>query len=84
MAEEFTLDELIKALLQMDNEEKMRNFLEGILTPKELEEIPHRLEIIMKLKQGKPQHQIAEEMGIGVATVTRGSKELQKGKFKYV
>jgi len=84
MTDRFTLDNLIKTLLQMDTEEKMRNFLEGILTPKELEEIPHRLEIITKLKQGTPQHQIAEEMGIGVATVTRGSKELQRGKFKYV
>lgn len=84
MVDGFMLDDLIKALLQMDTEEKMRNFLEGILTPKELEEIPHRLEIIAKLKQGIPQHQIAEEMGIGVATVTRGSKELQRGKFKYV
>jgi len=84
MVEKFTLDELIQTLLRMDTEEKMRNFLEGILTPKELIEIPHRLEIISKLKEGIPQHKIAEEMGIGVATVTRGSKELQRGKFKYV
>lgn len=84
MAEKYTLDELIETFLQMDTEEKMRNFLEGILTPKELVEIPHRLEIVSKLKQGMPQHKIAEEMGIGVATVTRGSKELQRGKFKYV
>ena len=84
MDERFTLDELIQTLLQMDTEEKMRNFLEGILTPKELVEIPHRLEIVLKLKKGVPQHAIAGEMGIGVATVTRGSKELQRGKFKYV
>ena len=84
MAGAFTLDELIQALLEMDTEEKMRNFLEGILTPKEIIEIPTRLEIIKKLKQGMPQHKIAEELGIGVATVTRGSKELQNGKFKYV
>ena len=30
----------------------------------------------------EPHHRIAEDLGVGVATVTRGSKELQDGKFK--
>lgn len=77
-------DEFIKELLKHDSKEKLENFLEGILTPKELIEIPARLQIVKKLKRGIPQHQIAEEMGLGIATVTRGSKELQKGNFKYV
>lgn len=77
-------EELILELLKHDSKEKMSNFLEGILTPKELMEIPARLQIIKKLKKGVPQHKIAEEMGLGVATVTRGSKEIQKGNFKYV
>ena len=77
-------EELIKTLLQMDTQEKMQDFLEGILTPKELDEIATRLQIVKMLKEKIPQHQIAEELGLGVATVTRGSKELQKGRFKYV
>ena len=76
--------ELINTFLQMNTKEKMQNFLEGILTPKELEEIPMRLQIIKKLKKGTPQHQIAEELGIGIATVTRGSKEIKRDRFKYV
>ena len=68
----------------MDTTEKMMNFLEGILTLKELEEIPTRLQIVKMLKEGIPQHQIAEQLRIGIATVTRGSKEIQKGNFKYV
>jgi TrpR family transcriptional regulator, trp operon repressor len=78
------LEELIATLFKMDTSEKMKNFLEGILTSKELVEIPTRLQIVKKLKSGVPQHQIAEELGIGIATVTRGSKEIQKDKFKYV
>lgn len=76
--------DLVKTLLSMKTEDKMVNFLEGILTPKELLEIPMRLKIVRMLKKGVPQHEIAKELGIGIATVTRGSKEIQKGRFKYI
>lgn len=78
------LKELIDLLLNINSKEEMEDFLLGILTPKELEEIPTRLEIIRLLKKGVSQHEIAEKLGIGVATVTRGSKEIQKGRFKAV
>ena len=78
------LKEFIHVLIELQNEEKALNFLEGILTPKELMEIPTRLKLVRMLKKGIPQHRIAEELGIGIATVTRGSKEIQKGRFKYI
>lgn len=81
---DWRLKELVNTLEAMDTPEKMMNFLEGILTLKELEEIPTRLQIVKLLKQGVSQHEIAEQLGIGIATVTRGSKEIQKGNFKYV
>lgn len=71
-------------MLKIKTEEGMEDFLLGILTPKELEEIPRRLEIVKMLKEGIPQHEIAESLGVGVATVTRGSRELRKGRFKVV
>lgn len=81
---DWRLKELVNTLQKMDTPQKMMNFLEGILTLKELEEIPTRLQIVKMLKEGIPQHQIAEQLRIGIATVTRGSKEIQKGNFKYV
>lgn len=78
------LEELIDLLLNIKTKKEMEDFLLGILTPKELDEIPMRLRIVKMLKEGIPQHKIADELGIGVATVTRGSKELQKGRFKAV
>lgn len=78
------LNDLVTTLLSMKNKEEMINLLEGILTPKELLEIPMRLQIVRMLQKGIPQHQIAKELGIGIATVTRGSKEIQKGNFKYI
>lgn len=78
------LNELIRLLLTIKTKEKMEDFLLGILTPKELKEIPMRLQIVKLLKSGIPQQEIAKELGVGVATVTRGSRELQKGRFKVV
>ena len=76
--------ELIKTLLSIKTEEEMEDFLLGILTPRELAEIPTRLEIVKLLKNGIPQHEIAEKLGVGVATVTRGSREIQRGRFKAI
>ncbi|MDO8497652.1 MAG: YerC/YecD family TrpR-related protein [bacterium] len=78
------LNDLIEALLNIDTKKGMFKFLLGILTPQELEEIPTRLQIVKMLKQGVSQHQIAKRLNVGVATVTRGSKEIQKGRFQNI
>ena len=59
----------------------MNEFLRGLLTEGELSELLMRLQIVKKLKSGMSQQKIAKELGVGVATVTRGSKEIQKGRF---
>ena len=75
---------LINTLLELTTREEMADFLHGILTEQELEEIPQRLMIVKMLKQGIPHHEIAKKLHVGVATVTRGSKEIQKGRFKNI
>lgn len=84
MNDKALLNELIQILLSLKTPVDLEDFLYGILTPKELLEIPKRLEIVKKLKQGIPQHEIANNLNVGVATVTRGSKEIQKGRFKNI
>lgn len=78
------LAQLIKTLIKIKSEQEMEDFLYGILTQKELKEIPTRLQIIKKLKAGIAQHQIAADLNVGIATVTRGSKEIQLGRFKNI
>ena len=78
------LNDLIDTLVGVKTKEEMLDFLEGILTPKELLEIPNRLKIIKMLKKGVSQHEVAGKLGVGIATVTRGSKELQNGRFQNV
>lgn len=79
-----TLDALAGILTGIKTKKEMKDFLEGLLTPKEAKELAQRLEIVKMLKADLPQHEIARRLKVGVATVTRGSKELAKGKFKYV
>lgn len=76
--------ELVQQLLNLKNEKEMTVFLKGILTDKELEEIPTRLQIVKLLKKGVSQRKIAEKLKVGIATVTRGSKEIAGKKFENV
>jgi len=78
------IDEFIDELSSIKDKNALWEFMQGILTEKELHEIPARLQIIRMLKAGIAQHAIAEKLQVGVATVTRGSKELQQGRFKQI
>jgi len=76
------LKKLVDQILSIKNPKEMEQFLTAILTPQELEAIPKRLEIVRLLKQGVSQRKIADTLNTGIATVTRGSKELQMKHFK--
>jgi TrpR family trp operon transcriptional repressor len=56
--------------------------LEGLLTPYEQQELINRLQIFELLSQGVSQRQVAQQLGVGIATVTRGSRALQAGSYK--
>lgn len=60
----------------------LEDLLIGVTTNKERSELSQRIEIIKRLIAGQPQQKIAAELGVGIATVTRGSKELSQGRFK--
>ncbi|BCD99129.1 Trp family transcriptional regulator [Marinagarivorans cellulosilyticus] len=73
---------LIKHLMSATSSAHMSDMLEALLTPGELQNIATRLEIAHLLKSGMTQRDIAKQLGVGIATVTRGSRELKAGKFK--
>jgi TrpR family trp operon transcriptional repressor len=79
------LNKLAKKLTTIKSEKEMSEFLNALLTPDELKTIPLRLEIVKLLKEGKTaQHEIAKKLKVGIATVTRGSRELKLNHFKNV
>lgn len=75
---------LSKTLLAIENAEEMENVLTGLFTPAEIEEFAQRIKIFKMLKEKVPQRTIAQELGVGVATVSRGARELKEGNYKYV
>ncbi|WP_339897024.1 Trp family transcriptional regulator [uncultured Gilvimarinus sp.] len=79
--EERHLNELVDYLLQADSSSRLRDMLEGLLTPAELHAISQRLQITRLLKSGVSQREVAKRLGVGIATVTRGSRALQAGKL---
>lgn len=68
--------ELICHLLAIDSPEAMDAALANLLTPAEYQEISKRLQIFKLLHEGVPHRKIAETLGVGIATVSRGSRAL--------
>lgn len=71
------INQLLDHLLSMDSRETMDTALRDLLSPAEYSEIVKRLQILRMLEAGIPQRKIAEELGVGIATVTRGARALK-------
>ncbi len=76
------LSPVIEYLMTQTTAEHMLAALEGLLTPYEQQELINRLQIFELLSQGVSQRQVAQQLGVGIATVTRGSRALQAGSYK--
>lgn len=71
------MKDLVNHLLAQENSEKMEKALLRLLTSSELVELSNRLKIFQMLEDGVPQRKIADILGVGIATVTRGSNALK-------
>ena len=71
--------EIIDVLYKVGRDKNyLADFLKEILTPREFENIAVRWQIVERLGKGEHHHAIAEALHVGVATVTRGSREMRK------
>ena len=71
------IEYLVNHLLAQGTSAKMESALRDLLTSSELIDVANRLQIFELLKEGVPQRQIADKLGVGIATVTRGSNALK-------
>ncbi len=78
------VNKLVSVLLKINSQDAMLELLKGLFTLNELEEIARRLQIVVLLKKGLSQREVAEKLKVGIATVTRGSKEIQQGRFSNI
>lgn len=79
MNEKKYISELAKVVASVQNQKLALEFLQNILTPKELDEISKRLQIVKMLNKGVSQRMIAKKLGVSIGTISRGSRELQYG-----
>jgi len=70
--------ELLEVLVKAGEDKNlMAEFLVDITTPSELEDMALRWQIVKKLNKGETHRSIAGDLGLGISTVTRGSRELR-------
>ncbi|WP_246317699.1 Trp family transcriptional regulator [Desulfoluna butyratoxydans] len=70
-------DELLSVLAETTDLEKVRAFLDDILTPKERSDLAMRWQLMVELHQGQTQRSIAKRHNISLCKITRGSKILK-------
>lgn len=71
------INHLVNYLMAQQSPEAMEEALHDLLTQNELVDVAKRLQILKMLEENITQRQIVEELGVGIATVTRGSNVLK-------
>lgn len=71
--------EVVEVIHKISKDKQLlADFVRDILTPHEFENIGVRWQIVKRLAKGEHHQSIAEDLRVGVATVTRGSREMRK------
>jgi len=76
---EASFDELTRVLSSAAGDTTLiKAFLTSLLTPSERLDIAARWELVHRIDQGETQRRVAQELGVSLCKITRGSKELKK------
>ncbi len=78
-----SLANLYRAITMIENEDEMEAFLTDLCTIKELQDMAQRLSAAKMLKNCENYLNIASEIGISTATISRVSKALNYGTGGY-
>ena len=74
---------LVKALIAIKDEEECINFLEDIMTRKEMADIAQRLMVAKLLSEQTVYNKIVEETGASTATISRVNRSYNYGAGGY-
>ncbi|NNM67451.1 MAG: transcriptional regulator [Spirochaetales bacterium] len=70
--------DLSLVLAACNDPQLVQSFLASLFTAREVRDIAARWELVHRLALGETQRQIAQELGMSLCKITRGSKELKK------
>jgi TrpR family transcriptional regulator, trp operon repressor len=71
------LEEMASAFASADPA-LIKEFFYSLYTPAEADEIAKRWALVKEIARGRPQREIAKELGLSLCKITRGSRELKK------
>ena len=69
--------DLAKVLTEITDQKVMLNFLKDITTPKELDALQERLNVVFLLNKGLPYSEIAKKIKTSTTTITRVARFLK-------
>ncbi|MDP9249112.1 MAG: trp operon repressor [bacterium] len=73
--------ELVEVFSKIHGDKRlMAEFLLDMLTPSEFETVALRWQLVKKLNKGETHRAVAGDLGLGLGTVMRGSRELRNKK----
>jgi TrpR family trp operon transcriptional repressor len=75
---ESAFHDLSLVLAACSDPQLVQSFLASLFTSREVRDIAARWELVHRLAQGETQRQVAQELGMSLCKITRGSKELKK------
>ncbi len=75
---EGSFDELSRVLAATGDQGLVKAFLTSLLTPSERLDIAARWELVNRINLGETQRRVAQELGVSLCKITRGSRELKK------
>lgn len=70
---------LFSLIASLGSEDEAAALLTSLLTPDELHTLSERWQIITHLLSGETQREVKAKLGVGIATVTRGAREIKYG-----
>ncbi|MDE6757721.1 MAG: TrpR-related protein YerC/YecD [Clostridia bacterium] len=73
------IQQLIKTIASIQNEDDCRRFFDDLCTNKEIEQMAQRWQAAKLLNQGLTYNQVIEQTDISSATLSRVSRALQYG-----
>lgn len=76
--------EIAETLASITDKDFMKDLMLVLLTAGEREELAKRWALVKQLYAGRPQRAIANDLGLSLCKITRGSKELKRENSAFV